>query len=88
MNINYQEIRTNFAELICSLSKYFTAEELNEIAEFIDYGEHGLALDTIIAIITEENKEISHDTFNIIVKLSNLMDLETDIIKRIVGHMR
>lgn len=88
MNISYQEIETNFSELIRSLSIYFTAEELNEITEFIDHGEYGLALDTMVDIITEENKEINHDTFNIIVKLSKLMDLETDIIiKRITGHM-
>lgn len=71
------------------MSLYFTTEELNEITEFIDHSEYGLALDTIVDIITEDNKEISHDTFNIIVKLSNLMDLETDIIiKRITEHMR
>ncbi|MCL2896125.1 MafI family immunity protein [Brenneria tiliae] len=88
MNVDYQEIEKNFSELIISLSKAFTPEEINEITEFIDHGEYGLALDTVIDIITEEDKEISHDNFNIIVKLSNIMDLETDvIIKKIARHI-
>ncbi|MDX5631118.1 MULTISPECIES: MafI family immunity protein [unclassified Brenneria] len=88
MNVDYQEIEKNFSELIISLSKVFTSEEINEITEFIGYGEYGLALDTVIDIITEENKEISHDNLSIIVKLSNIMGLETGvIIDKIARHI-
>lgn len=88
MNVDYQKIEKNFSALIISLSKKFTSEEINEIEEFIDHGEYGLALDTVIDIIMEEDKEVSNDDLSIIVKLSNIMNLETDtIIKKIARHI-
>lgn len=87
MNSNYQVIETNFYELIHSLNKKFTPEEVNEVLEFINYGEYGLALDTVVDIITEENKEIDSQSFNLLVQLSNLMSLDTDlIIKKLTSH--
>jgi len=78
MNIEYQEVEENFCSLISLLNKCFTSKEIDEIKDFVDYGEYGLALDTLIDIIKEENKEINNDIFQYIAKLSNLMILRGD----------
>ncbi|WP_144235525.1 MafI family immunity protein, partial [Snodgrassella alvi] len=51
MNIEYQEVEENFGNLISLLNKSFISKEIDEIKDFVDYGEYGLALDTLIDII-------------------------------------
>ena len=82
MNIEYQEVEENFCSLISLLNKCFTSKEIDEIKDFVDYGEYGLALDTLIDIIKEENKEINNDIFQYIAKLSNLMEQNMEAITK------
>lgn len=82
MNIEYQEVEENFGNLISLLNKSFISKEIDEIKDFVDYGEYGLALDTLIDIIKEENKEINNDIFQYIAKLSNLMEQNTEAITK------
>ena len=82
MNIEYQEVEENFGNLISLLNKSFTSKEIDEIKDFVDYGEYGLALDTLIDIIKEENKEINNDIFQYIAKLSNLMEQNMEAITK------
>ncbi|ORF44462.1 hypothetical protein BGI15_00805, partial [Snodgrassella alvi] len=58
------------------------SKEIDEIKDFVDYGEYGLALDTLIDIIKEENKEINNDIFQYIAKLSNLMEQNMEAITK------
>lgn len=88
MNIEYQEVEENFCSLISLLNKCFTSKEIDEIKDFVDYGEYGLALDTLIDIIKEENKEINNDIFQYIAKLSNLMEQNMEVItKDLIKYM-
>ena len=88
MNIEYQEVEENFCSLISLLNKCFTSKEIDEIKDFVDYGEYGLALDTLIDIIKEENKEINNDIFQYIAKLSNLMGQNMEVItKDLIKHI-
>lgn len=80
MNIEYQDVEENFGNLISLLNKSFISKEIDEIKDFVDYGEYGLALDTLIDIIKEENKEINNDIFQYIAKLSNLMEQNIEVI--------
>lgn len=82
MNIEYQEVEENFGNLISLLNKSFISKEIDEIKDFVDYGEYGLALDTLIDIIKEENKEINNDIFQYIAKLSNLMEQNMETITK------
>lgn len=82
MNIEYQEVEENFGNLISLLNKSFISKEIDEIKDFVDYGEYGLALDTLIDIIKEENKEINNDIFQYIAKLSNLMEHNMEAITK------
>ncbi|PIT08955.1 hypothetical protein BGI36_06520 [Snodgrassella communis] len=88
MNIEYQEVEENFGNLISLLNKSFISKEIDEIKDFVDYGEYGLALDTLIDIIKEENKEINNDIFQYIAKLSNLMEQNMEAItKDLIKYM-
>lgn len=82
MNIEYQEVEENFGNLNSLLNKSFISKEIDEIKDFVDYGEYGLALDTLIDIIKEENKEINNDIFQYIAKLSNLMEQNMEAITK------
>lgn len=82
MNIEYQDVEENFGNLISLLNKSFISKEIDEIKDFVDYGEYGLALDTLIDIIKEENKEINNDIFQYIAKLSNLMEQNMEAITK------
>ncbi|EOV6169532.1 TPA: MafI family immunity protein [Citrobacter freundii] len=88
MNVEYKEIETNLFNLINKLNMCFTQSEINEVVEFIEYNEYGLALDTIIDIIVEENKKINNDIFDMIIKTSNIMELDPDAIgKKIAAYI-
>lgn len=78
MNTNYDKIEKKFSELINSLKEIFTQSELDEVIEFIRHNEFGLAFDTTIDIITEENKIINKDTFHLIINLCTSMELDLD----------
>ncbi|WP_239349702.1 MafI family immunity protein [Snodgrassella communis] len=82
MNIEYQDVEENFGNLISLLNKSFISKEIDEIKDFVDYGEYGLALDTLIDIIKKENKEINNDIFQYIAKLSNLMEQNMEVITK------
>ena len=77
MHIKYKEVEVKLFELVNMLKIYFTQPELDEVIEFIKYGEYGLALNTVIDIIIEENKKISNDIFNVMIELSDIMDLDS-----------
>lgn len=88
MNTKHQEIEINFSELMNLLRVWFTSSGLDEVFEFIKYNEYGLALDTIIDIIIEENKNINYDTFYLIMKLSDIMELDSDNLgKKLMVHV-
>ncbi|MCO6506328.1 MAG: MafI family immunity protein [Snodgrassella sp.] len=82
MNIEYQDVEENFGNLISLLNKSFISKEIDEIKDFVDYGEYGLALDTLIDIIKEENKEINNGIFQYIAELSNLMEQNMEVITK------
>ena len=82
MNIEYQDVEENFGNLISLLNKSFISKEIDEIKDFVDYGEYGLALDTLIDIIKEENKEINNGIFQYIAELSNLMEQNIEVITK------
>jgi hypothetical protein len=88
MNIQHQAIENSLLQLIKGLEKYFSPSEITEVFEFIEPSEYGLALDTVIDIIIEENKFISNDILKLITELSDLMELDSKIIvDKLSAHM-
>lgn len=80
MRYLYQEIELLFSALINSLEDVFTELEILEVKEFLDYGEYGIALETLAGIILEGDNMISKGTFYSIEKLSSLMRVDNTAI--------
>jgi len=76
MSCLHQDVESLFSELIHSLEGTFSLAEIMEVRSFLDYGEYGIALETLTGIIIEENKMISNNIFDSIGRLSSLMDME------------
>ncbi len=61
MKNEYREIESTLDLLLMVLSDSFSESESIEVQEFIDVGEYGIALETIIDIINEESKNITNE---------------------------
>lgn len=75
-NYDYQKTEEFLIQLLGELQKIFSASERNEVQEFIDVGEYGLALETLVDIVTEENKRIPEKTLLLVCKLADMMQLD------------
>lgn len=62
---DYKLIENLLVRLLSLLVCVFSDSEANEVQEFIDAGEYGLALDTLIDIIDEESKSISQEVVSL-----------------------
>ena len=66
----------------------FSESESIEVQEFIDVGEYGIALETIIDIINEESKNITNEAEFLIEKAGRIMNMDTtSIVDKISKHI-
>jgi len=65
--------------LLADLSSTLSSTERAEVVEFIDVGEYGIALETLVALIVEEHKQISLPIFQRIIALAESMGLRETI---------
>ena len=70
------KIENLFKELLIEIKQSFSQNEIQEVTEYLDHNEYGLALDVVVAIIVEENKEFSTAVSQLIRKLMEEMSLE------------
>jgi hypothetical protein len=75
-NYDYSQHEELLAQLLSLLRNTFTESEETEVKDFINVGEYGLALDTLVDIVNEENKQISKSALSLIYKLAILMELD------------
>ena len=71
---DFDRIEEGFAELLAG-SLPFSPSESDEIKHFLDVGEYGIALETLIDIINEEGKSISRRALGLIGELALQMEL-------------
>ncbi len=78
MDIDFQGIEDSFSQLMNFLVGVFSQSEIQEVQDFIDAGEYGLALETLVDIVNEEDKKISNEIVASILQLVDkmLMDRE------------
>lgn len=87
-NTNYQYIEELLLRLLTLLTSVFTNSEKAEVQEFIDVGEYGLALETLIDIVIEEEKIISREASNLVYKLADKMLLDKKVFEeRLRDHI-
>lgn len=88
MTHNYQYIEDLLLQLIGLLASVFTDSEKKEIQDFIDAGEYGLALETLVDIVSEEDKQISSKSFKLVYELAEVMQLDKTIFEgKLRGHI-
>jgi hypothetical protein len=68
-------IEALFNKLFLALRDVFSASEIAEIADFVDVGEYGLALDTAVDIFVEEGKVATDDVIVLAEALAVAMKL-------------
>jgi len=72
----YRRIESLFSELIESVSDVFSEPEKNEVQEYIDVSEYGLALETFAGVVDEENKKISERSDSLVEALATEMNMD------------
>ena len=75
MNQNYQNLENLLIRLLALLSEIFSNTEVKEVQEFIDVGEYGLALETLVDIVDEESKKITPEILNLVQQLAEVMEI-------------
>jgi hypothetical protein len=73
---NFKLIEVLLLRLLLLLKVVFTDSETQEVQDFIDVGEYGIALETLVEIIIEESKLISIEALDLIKKIAVLLELD------------
>ncbi|MVF14713.1 MafI family immunity protein [Ketobacter sp. MCCC 1A13808] len=85
---DYQSIENLLLRLLGLLLEIFTNSERNEVQDFIDAGEYELALDTLVDIVIEENKQIPGEYLALVCELAELMQLDKKVFEeKLRGHV-
>ncbi|WP_461421560.1 MafI family immunity protein [Ketobacter sp.] len=85
---DYQSIENLLLRLLGLLLEIFTNSERNEVQDFIDAGEYELALDTLVDIVIEENKQIPGESLALVCELAELMQLDKKVFEeKLRGHV-
>lgn len=88
MITNFNKVEELFSRLIIALKNNFNELEIHEVNDFVIVGEYGLALETLVDIITEENKKVSQEALTLIYKLSDSMFMERKLFdERLKNHI-
>lgn len=82
INQNYNEIENLLLDLLNLVARIFSKNEIQEVQDFIDVGEYGLALETFVDIICEEQKQTSKNTLDLIYKLARIMAIDETALKK------
>jgi hypothetical protein len=75
---------TDFSKLdalfdqVYDIATELSADEKNEVREFVDHGEYGLAFSTLVAIYREESKSTSEHIFAIVEEIAKEMGATED----------
>ena len=78
MSADFQSIENLLFQLLASVDKTFDPKEKEEVQDFIDVGEYGLALETFVDIVVEENKKILEVDLDLIKKLAVEMSMDQE----------
>jgi len=73
---NFEEIEVLFSNLWAASESVLSDSERAEVQHFIDVGEYGLALETVIGIYVEEKKAASPNVVALIKRLAMAMSVE------------
>lgn len=72
----FHEIERLFAQLQPFLANAFSNDEIREVWDFVDAGEYGLALETMVDIFSEEGKKADASIVAIVRSLAVALNQE------------
>ena len=85
---DYRNIEDLLLRLLGLLLEIFTDSEKSEVQDFIDAGEYGLALETLVDIVIEENKQIPGESLALVCELADVMQLDKKVFEeKLRGHV-
>jgi hypothetical protein len=71
---HYAKLEDHFAQLLPLVTPLMSKPEVSFMREYLDAGEYGLALETIVDNLVMEGTPISRDTYQEIEALAQLME--------------
>ena len=88
MNHNYKNLENLLVRLLALLSEKFSNTEVQEVQEFIDVGEYGLALETLVDIVDEGSKQITSEVLILVKELAEAMEMDDKVlVGKISGYV-
>ncbi len=75
---HFEIIEEKLGQLLMALTS-FSKSQKNEVQDFIDAGEYGLAVETGFQIVLEENKHISEQAFGLFRELVEAMEVQESV---------
>jgi exopolysaccharide biosynthesis predicted pyruvyltransferase EpsI len=77
---DYPALEAGLVEILSQLGDTLSGSERQEVEEFVDVGEYGVALETLSFLIVEEEKRISRSTFHSIARLAEQMGISESVV--------
>ena len=75
---NFRELDSLFVEFLAQPGSALSASERDEVKEYVDVGEYGLALRTAVAIFDEERKIATADERSLVHRLATAMSIDPE----------
>lgn len=85
MGNDFVAIEQGLSELLEGLRSDFHPEDASMIAEFIEHAEYGLALETIVDILQDDDIIAGKPALDKIMTIAGLMEIEDGIRQRLTG---
>lgn len=79
---DYQNVEGLLLKLLGLLHATFKDSEKSEVQSFVDVGEYGLALETLVDIAVEENKKIPEEAMSVVIELAGVMELDKKVYEK------
>jgi hypothetical protein len=76
---DYQQHKELFSQLTILLTPLFSESELQEVTDFVDVNEFGVALETLVEICAEKKLHLSDRALELCSELKRLMKVTTEV---------
>ena len=87
MGYDYQQLERDLLDVLNSLHGTLTESEFEQVRHFVEFGEYGVALETLSGIIGEEGKRISFEAYEQIHMLGERMEMEPEVWECLRGYI-
>lgn len=84
---SYKRIEILLDRLLYSVSDVFSDDEVIEVSALVEHGEYGVALETFVSIVNEEDKAIPENVVDLVRETANAMQMDAiSIVAKLTPH--